>query len=80
MMNPEPDSIKYISKKQKVEVPVLHIKKTIVFTAPTAYEIYDKFGNIVGKSYAKEVNIASLDSDVYYLNYDNSTTEFIHYR
>lgn len=48
----------------------------ITFSAETMYEIYDQYGGIVFKGYGSNINISSLTKGRYYLNYDNSQTEF----
>jgi len=50
--------------------------KAIQYSYETSYEVYDAFGNIVKKGYAKETNIENLVKGKYYLCYDNQVTEF----
>jgi hypothetical protein len=69
---------KFTSNVPPVDCPVLKVKDKLEFTGgETMYEIYDKFGNIVKKGYGSSVDVLNLTPDVYYLNYDNKTTEFI---
>jgi len=49
----------------------------IPFKRETYYELYDKFGKLVLKGYGKSFYINQFPVDVYYLNYDNKTTEII---
>jgi len=63
-----------------VTAPAITYKQgetSITFSGETMYEIYDQFGGIVFKGYGSSINIASLAKGKYYLNYDNSQTEFI---
>ena len=69
--------IKFQSTAAVVETINLRVKDNLEFTGETMFEIYDKFGNIVKKGYGQKVDLTSLVKDVYYLNYDNKTTEFI---
>lgn len=50
--------------------------KAIQYSYETSYEVYDAFGNIVKKGFAKETNIENLTKGKYYLCYDNQVTEF----
>ncbi len=50
-------------------------KKTVVFTAKTHFEIFNEYGNLVKKGYSDNVEVASLDKGVYYINYDSSFGE-----
>ncbi len=53
------------------------VKKEIIFTGETKFEIYDQYGNVVKKGYGKKVNVKNLKDGVYYLSYDNKTEKFI---
>ncbi|MCQ2227578.1 MAG: hypothetical protein MJZ01_06710 [Bacteroidales bacterium] len=62
-----------------VTAPVVTFKQTdsaIDFSAETMYEIYDQYGGIVFKGYGATINIGSLAKGKYYLNFDNSQSEF----
>lgn len=50
--------------------------KAIQYTTETAFEVYDAFGTIVKKGFAKSTDIANLPKGKYYLCYDNQVTEF----
>ncbi len=50
--------------------------KYITFSAPTEYEIYDYYGQLKKKGYAKQVDVSSLPSGTYFLNYDTKTEVF----
>ncbi len=49
----------------------------ITFSGETMYEVYDQFGGIVFKGYGKSINISTLQKGKYYLNYDNTQSDFI---
>jgi len=50
--------------------------KEIKFSAPTDYEIFDYYGQLVKRGYASSVDVSSLKSGTYFLNYDNKTATF----
>jgi hypothetical protein len=50
--------------------------KAIQYTIETAFEVYDAFGSIVKKGFAKQTDIANLPKGKYYLCYDNQVSEF----
>jgi hypothetical protein len=50
--------------------------KAIQYTIETAFEVYDAFGSIVKKGFAKETDISNLAKGKYYLCYDNQVSEF----
>lgn len=43
----------------------------------TMFEVYDIHGNIVKKGYSDQIDATNLSKGLYYLNYDNSTEEFM---
>lgn len=47
----------------------------VEFKEETCYELYNKSGEIVRQGYGKSFSRKGLDGDVYYLNYDNKTSE-----
>ena len=51
----------------------------VTFEHNTWYEVYDKFGNIVRHGYGLSFSRRGLQGDVYYVNYDNKTSEVIWY-
>ena len=53
------------------------VKDFINFSAPTMYEIYDEYGNIAKRGFGDKVDVTDLKKGIYYLNYDNSMTQFI---
>ncbi len=61
----------------EVTLPELVLRDQLKFSSATLYEIYDKDGNFLKKGFGETVDIKGLPADVYYLNYDNKTTEII---
>lgn len=51
-------------------------ESTINFSAPTRFEVYDKFGMLVKTGYGRVVDVSGLNKgEEYYINYDNSFGE-----
>ena len=48
----------------------------IDFSAETAYEVYDEYGQIVKKGFGKQIEIENLSNGLYYLCFDNTVSEF----
>lgn len=57
--------------------PKKGVEGTITFTAETMYEVFDIHGNIVKKGFSGDIDASNLKKGLYYLNYDNSTSEFM---
>lgn len=53
------------------------VDRSISFSAETMYEVYDIHGNIVKKGFSSTIDASNLKKGIYYLNYDNSTIEFM---
>ncbi len=71
-------AVKFMSNTAEIICNTLKTKDFLIFEGgETMYEIFDKFGNMVKKGFGSKVDVANLAADVYYLNYDNKTTEFI---
>ncbi|NOU61278.1 hypothetical protein [Marinifilum caeruleilacunae] len=68
--------ISHDSRKAKVSFGPEKVKDELLFTAETLYEIYDKYGNIIFKGFGDKVNLESLESGLYYINYDNTMGSF----
>jgi hypothetical protein len=49
--------------------------KNVAFNVATAYEIYDRFGNIVKKGFGDNLDISNLKKGTYYLCFDNQVDE-----
>ena len=69
--------VDYMSTVPEVTFAPLKVSKEIIFSDETMFEIYDQYGNIVKKGFAKTVDATNLPKGAYYLNYDNKTGEFI---
>ena len=69
----------YVSKNKPVKLISYHIspKGFLEFDKETMYEVYDQEGNIVLKGNGKLINCSKLIKGNYFLNFDNSQTEFI---
>ncbi len=50
--------------------------KMLTFSAPTEYEIFDFYGQLVKRGYGSSVDVSKLKSGTYFLNYDNKTETF----
>lgn len=50
----------------------LKTKTEIIFSRETMYEIFNLYGNLVGKGFGKKVNVSNLAKGTYYLNFDSS--------
>lgn len=59
------------SKTYEVSYSPVKVKKEIIFTHTTMYEVYNMYGNIVMRGYDKTVDVSTLQKGKYYLNYDN---------
>lgn len=71
------NKVDYTSDVPAVSFSPEKVKDKIFFTAQTMYEIYDEYGNIVKRGFAKDVDASDLKKGVYYLNYDNTMGQFI---
>jgi hypothetical protein len=61
----------------KVVKPTWEYKNgKVVFTAPTDYEIYDKFGQARIRGFGTEINLSSIQKDNYFLCFDSEVVEF----
>jgi len=70
------EQVVYQPKVRKVEFEPKKVSDDITFTAPTRFEIFDKYGNLVKTGYGKTVNVSNLEGgEDYYLNYDSSFGE-----
>ncbi len=53
------------------------VEDYIDFTSETMFEVYDIHGNIVKKGYSNKIDATNLSKGLYYLNFDNQTSEFM---
>ena len=61
----------FSSQSYEVSYSPEKVKKEIIFTHTTMYEVYNMYGNIVMRGYDKTIDVSSLKKGKYYLNYDN---------
>jgi hypothetical protein len=52
------------------------VKREIVFSKKTRFEIYDSFGNLVRKGYGDKIECENLTKGIYYMNYGNTNRVF----
>jgi hypothetical protein len=70
--------IKVTSNAPKMTWSPKKVSTDITFTGgETMYEIFDQYGNLVKKGFGATIDCKSLPKGGYFLNYDNSTDEFI---
>jgi hypothetical protein len=67
----------YMSSKAAVDFNPKKVEDNIDFTAETMFEVFDIHGNIVKKGYSAAIDVTNLKKGLYYLNFDNSTSEFM---
>jgi hypothetical protein len=68
---------KYRSMSPEVTFSPMKVSKEIIFSEDTMYEIYDSYGNIVKKGFAKTIDVSNLTKNIYYLNFDNKMEQFM---
>jgi hypothetical protein len=61
----------FTSKSYEVSYSPIKVKKDIIFSQRTMYEVYNMYGNIVMRGYDKVINVSALEKGRYYINYDN---------
>jgi hypothetical protein len=67
------DTLIYTSNKRPVTLTMDKIQKGALFSSPTMFEIYDRYGNILKKGYGDSAEFLNLERGVsYYLNFDNT--------
>ncbi|MBC7865632.1 MAG: hypothetical protein IAF38_21840 [Bacteroidia bacterium] len=64
-------------EREKIKPGINYNPLPIEFPTETLYEVYDHYGNIVKRGFAKSVYLNKLPSGEYYLNYDNETITVI---
>ena len=70
-----------VSNSSDIQVVFNYDKKQdmILFSRETNFEVYDAYGRIVKKGFSSSINTIDLEKGkgvVYYINYDNTYTEF----
>lgn len=61
------------SDKPKLNFVYNRKNKQVVFSNPTAYEIHDKYGQLIMRGFNSQADVAHLTRDEYYLSFDNVT-------
>jgi len=69
--------VDFNSTISEVTFSPVKVSKDILFSEETMFEIYDQYGNVVKKGFAKTVDASNLPKGVYYLNWDCKMGEFI---
>ena len=72
------EPVKVISNRPgKIELISERIRDEIEFSGPTAYELFNGYGDLVLKGYGKVIDLRRVEKGNYYLNYANiSSWEF----
>lgn len=68
--------VAYSSTTPKVTFTSSEDSDKILFSSESMYEVYDDYGNILKKGYAKQVDVGNLYRGRYFLCFDNTVTEF----
>ncbi len=71
------DSVNFTSAKDNVTYAYDKKKDRITFSDETAFEIYNRYGQIAKRGFGKSVSVSNLRKSTYYLTYDSSMDEFI---
>jgi len=71
------DTIRYKSVLKPVQLVSKKVKTQLKFSAPTQFQIFDLFGNLIYDGYGGEVRFDDLIPGKYYVNFDNTIGEFI---
>lgn len=71
------DTIQFNSKITPVTLVNKKVTSKLMFSAPTQFQIFDLFGNLIFDGFGKEVRFDDLIPGKYYVNYDNTIGEFI---
>jgi hypothetical protein len=66
------NSITVSSSEASVELNYNAKSKSVDFSRPTSYEVYDAFGIIRKRGYAQKIDMEDLENGDYYINFDNA--------
>lgn len=62
-----------VSDRPKLNFVYNKKNKRVIFSNTTAYEIHDKFGQLVMRGYNSQADVTHLTKDDYYISFDNVT-------
>lgn len=65
------EATEFSSKTYEVSYSPVKVKKELIFSHTTMYEVYNMYGNIVMRGYDKKIDVSALKKGKYYINYDN---------
>jgi len=68
--------VRFESPKDEVTYAYDKKRNEITFSDETAFEIYNRYGQIAKRGYGKSVSVSNLRKSTYYLTYDSSMDEF----
>ncbi len=68
--------VTFLSTLPKVTFTASEDADKLFFSSESLYEVYDDYGNILKKGYAKQVDVSNLFGGKYFLCYDNSFADF----
>lgn len=71
------DVTEYYNDRTPIQFYPHRADKMLYFSEYTYYEIFNKFGSLMKKGDAEEVNVSEFPPDMYYLNIDNRTERFL---
>lgn len=69
--------VTFMSTQSKVTFTASEESDKIFFSSESMYEVYDDYGNILKKGYAKQIDVGNLYKGTYFLCFDNKVTEFV---
>ncbi len=69
-------SARVYSAKQRVNWTYNKRKEAVAFSDETAYELYDKYGQIKKRGFGRNMKVENLKKGTYYMNYDAVTEKF----
>lgn len=70
------DPVNFTSNKANVTYAYDKKKDKITFSDETAFEIYNRYGQITKRGFGKSVSVSNLRKSTYFLTYDSSMDEF----
>ena len=70
------EPVTFESAKDEVTYEYDKKRDQIMFSDETAFEIYNRYGQIAKRGYGKSVSVSNLRNSTYYLTYDSSIDEF----